>query len=190
MTGWGHSAIEKRHHAEKQRAARQLLELQATLNETRGKLAGAERELAAARTANEQAARVYDAVRDLIWRFVRAGDDRYLVTLGTVHRLVGAMVGTGQECAFRAADEAFIVDEFEAPVTALVLRDIAWHLSLGEMMRDGDWGSFLDTPRHRRRERVAYRLGVDEMRHAAVAALRTIADLNDPPETPAEVPHE
>jgi hypothetical protein len=51
--------------------------------------------------------RVYDAVRDLLWRATQYGETEdgdtafYLLTKGTVHRLVGAMVSAGQSAPLR-----------------------------------------------------------------------------------------
>ena len=53
---------------------------------------------------------LYEAVIDLCWRAVQYGetDDGdtayYLVTKGTMHRLIGAAQGAGVPAAFRAAN--------------------------------------------------------------------------------------
>lgn len=49
--------------------------------------------------------RLAEAIKDLCWRLVPYGDsdpvDRYIVTAGTCHRLIGAAQAAGISAAFR-----------------------------------------------------------------------------------------
>lgn len=53
----------------------------------------------------EQNERVFDAVRDLLWKATQFGETEdgdtaaYLVPKGAVHRLIGAMQGAGKAAA-------------------------------------------------------------------------------------------
>jgi hypothetical protein len=56
--------------------------------------------------------RVYDAVRDLLWKATQYGTTEdgdtyaYILPKGAVHRLVGAMQCSGQSASLRAVDSS------------------------------------------------------------------------------------